>query len=1011
MSFFAWMSQRRPLISFAAIALAVAGAALARRLPSGIYPEVEFPRIVVVARSGDAPPGVTQLSLTRPLENALATVLGVERVRSRTIRGAVELSLQFTPGTDMWRALQLVESRVAEVRSSLPPDSTVTVERLTTTSFPVLTYNLTGSIDPRRLRELGELVLRPAFSRVRGVGRVEVLGGDVREVEVIIDPDRAAAARLSPSQVADKLKNQTVLQAVGRLEQAHSFVTVLASGEPADLDDIRHTTVALAADGSPVALSAIAEVTEGAEDRLLRVSGPGGETVLISVSRLPGASTPEVIAGVKAAAASMAGAMPDGVKLTPVYDQGQLVDESISSVRDAIFIGIALCVLVIALFLRDLRAGLAASLSVPLTLGATFLPVAILGQSLNLMSLGGLAVAIGLVIDDAIVVVEGIGRRVEEGMAPNDAAAHGTRALLAALIGTTATTVVVFLPLAWLEGVVGRFFSSLAATLTAAVAISLVIALTVVPLATARWLKVRPARKAAVSDRYERLIRPLLNRPLIGVGVAVALVALGIVSALEVPSGFLPTMDEGAFVLDYFLPAGTSLHDTDAAARKIEKVLGETPDVATWSRRTGAELGPAAATQVDRGDIMVRLKTPRSHSTEDVISQVRAKVAEEVPEARTEYMEVLQDVLNDLAGTPRPIEIKVFGDDYATLREKAREIAERIHGVDGLVDLYPGYEGTAPELRFRIDSAAAARAGKNATEIAGDLDAALHGVTASLLRRPNRPIGVRVRYPDSVRFDPSAVVELPLLVGTEGVTRVSAVAQPTQLSNETVLLRESLRPVVILSADHEGRDLGSVVGDIEMRLKGLKLPEGYHLELGGQYEGQQETQRALGGVMGFGAVAVLVVLLAQFRRARFAGLVLVTVPLAVVGALATLWLTGIPLNASSLMGCVLLVGLVVKNGILLLEQYELAREAGAGVEKGLLEAGRVRVRPILMTTLATIAGLFPLALGIGPGAEIQRPLAIAVIGGLLVSAAVSLVVLPSLVRLIDRDSVSQPLGA
>jgi CzcA family heavy metal efflux pump len=1004
-SFFAAMSRRRALVIFAALALAAGGAAVARQLPSGIYPEVEFPRIVVVARSGDAPPDVTQLSLTRPLESALATVLGVERVRSRTIRGAVELSMQFTPGTDMWRALQLVESRVGEVRSSLPNDATVTVERLTTTSFPVLTYNLTGNIDPRRLRELGELVLRPAFSRVRGVGRVEVLGGDVREVEVIVDPERAAAARLSPSQVAEKLKDQTVLQAVGRLEQAHSFVTVMASGEPTDLDDIRGTTVAVGAGGSPVPLSAIAEVTEGAEDRLLRVNGPGGETVLLSIARLPGASTPEVVAGVKAAAAAMASAVPDGVKLTVVYDQAELVDQSIASVRDAILIGIALCVLVIALFLRDLRAGFAASLSVPLTLGATFLPVAFLGQSLNLMSLGGLAVAIGLVIDDAIVVVEGIGRRVEQGESPSDAAASGTRALLAALIGTTATTVVVFLPLAWLEGVVGRFFSSLAATLTAAVAISLVIALTVVPLATARWLRPRK-REQRFSQRYERLVRPLLHRPWIGVAVAVALLALGVVSALKVPSGFLPTMDEGAFVLDYFLPAGTSLNDTDAVARKLEAVLQANEDVATYSRRTGAELGPAAATQVDRGDIMVRLKNGRHHTTDEVIAEVRAKVAETVPEARTEFIQVLQDVLNDLAGTPRPIELKLFGDDYVTLREKAREITERIKGVDGLVDLYPGYEGTAPELRFRIDSAAAARAGKNATEVANDLDAALHGVVASLLRRPSRPIGVRVRYPDAVRFDPQRVTELPLLVGTEGVTRVSAVAQPSTVANETVLLRESLRPVVILSADHEGRDLGSVVSDIQKRLVGLKLPEGYHLELGGQYEGQLETQRALGGVMAFGVITVLVVLLAQFRRARFAALVLVTVPLAVVGALATLWLTDIPLNASSLMGCVLLVGLVVKNGILLLEQYELSREAGADVESGLIEAGRVRVRPILMTTLATIAGLFPLALGIGAGAEIQRPLAIAVIGGLLVSAAVSLIVLPSLVRLVEAGAAT-----
>lgn len=1000
---FAWMTGRQGLVWCATLTVALGGALVARRLPSGIYPEVEFPRIVVVAHAGDAPPDVTQISVTRPLEATLATVLGVERIRSKTIRGATELSLQFAPGTDMWRALQLVEARVGEVRSTLPPGAEIAVERLTTTSFPVLTFNLTGKLDTRRLRELGEFVLKPAFSRVRGVGRVEVLGGDVREVEVILDPELTAALHLGPAQIAEKLRAQTVLQAVGRLEQAHSLVTVMASGEPTGLDDLRAIPVGVGADGSPILLSAIAEIREGVEDKLLRVSGPGGDTVLLSIARLPGASTPEVVANVKAAAREVVASLPKGVELTPVYDQAELVDESIRSVRDAILIGIVLCVAVIALFLRDLRAGLAAALSIPLTLGATFLPIGILGSSLNLMSLGGLAVAIGLVIDDAIVVVEAIGRRVEQGLAPMVAAREGVRALLAALVGTTITTVVVFLPLVWLEGVVGRFFSALAVTLSTAVLISLVMAVTVVPLAAARWIRARPGAKhsARYADAYERVVRPFLRRPWIGLFISLGLLGLGAVAALEAPSGFLPTMDEGAFVLDYFLPAGTSLSETDTVARKIESILSATPEVRTYSRRTGAELGPVTATQVNRGDIMVRLKpsSQRHRSATEVIADVRANVAKSVPEARTEFIQVLQDVLNDLAGTPRPIEIKLFGDDYATLRTKAQEVAARIRDVPGLVDLYPGFEGQAPELRFRIDGAAAARAGTSAADVASDLDDSLHGVVASMLRRPDRPIGVRVRYPDAVRFDAERVVQLPILVGAEGVTRVSAIATPTQASSQTLLLRESLRPVVILTADHENRDLGSVVREAQKRLRGLSLPEGYRIEFGGQYEGQQATLRDLSAVMGFGLLAVLIVLLAQFRRARLAFVVLGAVPLAVVGALITLWLIQIPLNASSLMGCVLLVGLVVKNGILLLEQYERLLEEGKAVDQALIDAGRIRVRPILMTTLATVAGLAPLALGLGAGAEIQRPLAAAVIGGLVVSTAVSLVVLPSLVRL------------
>ena len=1007
----AWLSNRRALVWVLALGLSGSGAFLATRMLSGIYPEIEFPRIVVVAKGGDAPPELTQVTLGRPLETALATVLGVERVKSRTIRGAVEISLLFSPGTDMWRALQLTESRVGETRAALPSGVDVVVERLTTTSFPVVTFNISGPADPRRLRDLAELVVRPAISRVSGVGRVEVLGGDVREMEIVLDPARTAALRLTPSKVAEKVRDATVLQAVGRFDDAHALVTVMASGEPKDARDLGEIPVAVGAGGSPIPLSEIATVSEGAEDRLLRVSGPEGETVLLSVSRLPGASTPDVVARVRDAVEEAARSFPSGVHAAVVYDQAVLVDEALRSIRDAILIGIALCIAVIALFLRDLRGGLVAALAVPLTLGITFIPVHLFGQSLNLMSMGGLAVAIGLVVDDAIVVVEAIRRRLEEGDPPETAARVATRALLPALVGTTATTVIVFLPLAWLEGLVGRFFVALAATLSAAVLLSLAVALTVVPLAAAAWMRRSSAPSAArlpwYVRGYTRGLAPMLRRPWIGVAIGVLLLVIGGVSARAVGTGFLPEMDEGAFVLDYFLPAGTSLVDTDAAAQKIEAVLRAIPEVATYSRRTGAELGPAAATEVSRGDIMVRLKSPaeRKRSADEVIAEARARVEHQVPEARVEFVQVLQDVLNDLSGTPRPIELKLFGSDYAGLQAKAREVAGRVAGVPGLVDLYAGVEGEAPELKLRLDAGDAARFGLTAAEITADLEAALHGTVASVVRRADRPLGVRVRYADAIRFDGKQLEQLPLLPAAGGATTsVSAVARFERTTGPSVLLRENLRPTVVVTADHESRDLGSVVADVQDRLRGLVLPEGYTSELGGQYRAQQETFRDLARVSAFGLFGVLAVLLAQFRRSRMAVVVLASVPLAVVGALATLAVTGVPLNASSMMGCILLVGLVVKNGILLLEQAESLWLPGTELEAALLQAGSLRVRPILMTTLATIAGLAPLAFGVGAGAEIQRPLATAVIGGLVVSTLVSVFVIPSLVRLAFRSS-------
>ena len=1004
------LQSRRALVWVVALGVAACGAYLATRMPSGIYPEVEFPRIVVVARRGDAPPELTQATLGRPLETALATVQGVERVRSRTIRGAVEISLFFASGTDMWRALQLTESRVGDTRGALPAGTDVVVERLTTTSFPVVTFNVSGALDPRRLRDLSELVLRPALSRVPGVGRVEVLGGDVREVEVIVDPARAAALRLTPARIAEQLRDATPLQAVGRFDDAHAMVTVMASGEPRAPLDLASIPVAVGADGSPVPLSAVATIEEGAEDRLLRVAGPAGETVLVSVSRLPGVSTPELVDQVRAVVDRTVHTFPAGVKVSPVYDQARLVTESLRSVRDAIVLGILLCVAVIALFLRDLRGGLIAALAVPITLGATFVPLRLLGQSLNLMSLGGLAVAIGLVVDDAIVVVEAMRRRLDAGEEPRAAAWGAVRALRAALVGTTATTVVVFLPLAGLQGLVGTFFIALATTLTAAVLLSLAVAVTVVPLAAADWMRPRRAVGQAGPSRFGRtyaaMAGPLLRRPWLGVALALGLLAGGVAAARAVETGFLPEMDEGAFVVDYFLPAGTSLTDTDRVARKIEGVLQALPEVATYSRRTGAELGPAAATEVNRGDIMVRLQPrgARRRSAEEVIADARARVERDVPEARVEFVQVMQDILNDLSGAPRPVEVKLFGDDYPTLRVAAREVAHRVKDVPGLVDLFPGFEGDAPELRVRFDAAATARLGLTEADVTAQLDTALHGAVSAVIPRPDRPIGIRVRYADAVRFDGAAIERLPLLPAMGGATTaLGAIARFERTASPSLLLRENLRPVVIVTADREGRDLGSIARDASARLKGLSLPEGYSSELGGQIRAQAETFQALGRVLAIAALAVLIILLAQFRRLRMALLVLATVPLAVVGALLSLLVTGVPLNASSLMGCVLLVGLVVKNGILLLEQTESSWRGGLTLQAALLHAGGVRVRPILMTTLATIAGLAPLALGLGSGAELQRPLATAVIGGLLVSTAVSLFLLPALTRLSYRD--------
>lgn len=995
--------RHRSLVLLILLVGIAAGVIAARSLPSAVYPEVEFPRIGVVVRQGDTPPDLIQTTVLRPMEQTLMTVLGVQRVRSRTIRGGAEISLLFAPHADMWRALQLVESSLADVKASLPPGTIVRVERLTPVSFPILSFNVSGHSDPRVLSELAQYTIRPALARVHGVGRVNVLGGDAREMEVVVDPDRAGAAHLRPEDIAARIRTALPLVDSGRFDQDRSLVTVMVNDEALGAEDIRTIPVGTDASGAPIALGSVATVFEGAEDRFFRTGGPRGEVVIMTVARLEGESTPDVTRGAIAAIDALRPSLPPGIVIEPVYDQGHLVEEAIASVRDAIVIGVLLCVAVLAAFLRDARAGFVAAVAVPTTLILTFAAMKALGQTLNLMSLGGMAVAIGLVVDDAIVIVEAISRKREAGLGPKEAAEEGTRELAAAVIGTTVTTVIVFLPLAFLEGVVGKFFSALATTLSASVVISLLVAVMIIPIAADRFMTKPPrTTEGRWQHHYGRLARWSAGRAWLGAATVAAATAFAIFAVSRIPSGFMPTSDEGAFVIDYNTPAGTSLVDTDRAAKQIEAILRETPEIESFSRRTGAQINPTAVALLNRGDFSVRLRSGKRRHADDIIASVRERVEHEVPSVRVEFVEILQDMLNDLSGTPRPIEVKILGEDYPVLERVSRDVTQRIAGISGLVDLYGGVEHPSPQLVVRVDRNAASRVGRTAADVALDIGDALRGTSAGFLRRFDRTIGIRVRYPDDIRFSPAAVARLPLSFGAAGTTEIGAIATLQRDTVSTVLAHEGMQPVVIVTGDHQGRDLGSVVRDIERALASLKLPPGVRIEMGGQYEAQQESLKNLELVGAMGILLVLVVLVAQFGSLRPACAVLFTTPLAVVGAFALLWITSTPLNTSSLMGCVLLVGLVVKNGILLLEVAEEHAAHGVSYDEALALAGERRIRPIAMTTLATLAGLAPLALGIGAGAELQRPLALAVIGGLALSALLSALVLPSIAGAIHR---------
>ncbi len=978
------------------------------QLPSNIYPEVNFPRIMILAHAGDLPPETTLVSVTRPLESAAMTVQGVYRVRSKTIRGASEISVIFNPNADMQYSLQLLQGSVNEARADIPPETIIQVERVSPTVFPVISLILNGNVPGQDLRDQAFYVLKPMLSRVPGVGIIEVQASDTRQIQVIVDPQKMIAHRLSLVDLADRLKATNEVTSVGKLNKDYLQYLVLTTSQFTSLDQIRNTVVDTQG-STPVHLSDVAQVVDGVEDRTILVTGNGESAALLNISRQIGGNILQLGTQVKEMVANLGSAIPKTLHISLVYDLAEFVQESIDSVRDAILIGAFLAVLILFGFLREVKSTLIAALSLPLSVVGTFFFIKALGGTINLMSLGGLAIAIGLIIDDAVVVIENIYRHLGLGESAATAAERGTAELIGPVVGSTATTLVVFLPLGLLTGFVGDFFRSLCLTLGVSILLSLVFALTLIPLLSQRFLSAGAYRQSSgkfiepVNRAYERSVKWALRHRIWIAGITLITMALGVYLYFQLESDYLPEMDEGGYVLDYITPPGTSLATTDAIVRKFEKRIKEMPETAAFSRRTGAEMG-LYATQQNKGDILVKLvpRSQRKLTTEDIMAELRPLVVQDAPGVEIEFTQILQDMLGDLQGTPEPVEVKLFGDNVDLLEQVADEVSDKIQKIPGIVD-FKGIQKGNPEIVFHVDPTLAGRVGLSVDQITQQVSAGLLGVTETSLRQGDRTIDIRVRFPDTFRYNYTDIAQYPIVTQAKQIVPLNSLATVEQVQGENQLLRENQRLMVSLTARLENRDLGSGMADVQKMMSTISLPTGVTYEAGGQYEAQQQSFKELLGVLALALTAVFTVLVIQFRAIRPSLIIISAAPLSLVGVFAMLLVTGTPLNFSSFMGIILMVGLVVKNGIILFEYVGKLREEGMPLDEALAAAGRIRVRPILMTTLATLFGLLPLALELGAGAEVQSPLALAVIGGLLLSTFITLFVMPTMYSLIEHD--------
>jgi CzcA family heavy metal efflux pump len=1025
------VARARPyfgLIVLTTVLLTAFGAVSMLRMPSGIYPEVAFPRIVVIAQTPGLAVKDVEVAVTRPIEEVVGIVLGVVRVRSKSVRGAAELSIDFAPETDMIQALNDVRARMAEVGAQLPPGTTTITERQTPSVFPIISFVVTGGRDPSALHDYAYYDLRPRISRIPDVSYVTVQGGDIREILVELEPQALAAANLSIADVADRLGKEHRLKAVGRLDRGVLQYQVLAdtlATNPLDLEDV----VITEKNGQSIRIRDLGRVTIGHEDRTTAVRSNGKDAVALTVFRRLGGNALAVSRALEGVLGDAAKSAPPGVRIEPVYDQGLLVRTAIANVRDAIVIGGCLSVVILLLFLKSLRATVIAALSIPLSLVISFVFLYLTGDTLNLMSLGGLAVAIGLIIDDTVVVIENIARHLSEGQTGDAAVDRASREISGAVIGSTLTTILVFVPLAFVRGVVGQFFQSLSVSLSVALIVSMVVSLTIIPVLAARFLGLRPMPTTGpiynrMADAYEGLLKVGLRLPKAAVLLALLAVVPGWWLFQHLETGFMPDMDEGAFVLDYNMPVGTSLAQTDKVMRRVEAVLSQTPDISGYIRRTGAELG-FFATEPYTGDILVSLKPPgQRQPMDELFETLREQLKAEVPELETEFVPLVQDQINDLAGVESPIEVKVFGPEFATLRTLAEKVGKTMEEVPGAADINPHVYLGNPDIVIRPDSVQTARVGLTVMDVESQLNAALYGQVASTVPEQDRMTKIRVRYPDRVRFDREHLALLPIslltaappAVGTRpgassgiGFVPLGQLATIRTVRSSNELWRENQQPVITVTAELEGRDLGSVNRDLQAKLAAIEFPPGYRWELAGSYRAQQESFASLLTVLIVAAAMVFLLLGFQFQSLTLPILIFLAQPVSLASAMFALWVTHTPLNVSSFMGAILLIGLDVKNGIILIEYIGQLQSEGIPLREALVQAGRTRFRPILMTSLCTILGLVPLAMGMGPGAQMQQPLAIAVIGGLITNMLLTRLLIP-VGYLVLRGGRSQALS-
>jgi CzcA family heavy metal efflux pump len=975
------------------------------KIQSGLFPDITFPKIKIIADNGQQPVDKMMVTVTIPLENAIKKVQDLNLIRSTTSRGSCEISAFLNWNTNIDLGKQRIEAQINTIKQQLPPNVNITIEKMNPSILPVMGFSLEGEGKSQiELRQIAEFTIKPFLSRVNGVSEIAVIGGKTKEYHIIIDPVKLSQLGITPKTIADVLAQSNIIASDGYIQDYNRLYLTITNASINSKEELENTIIS----NSPkrtIKLKDIATIEIGELKEYIKINANGKNVPLIAVVKQPNSNLIEVVDSVKSQIAQLNKILPKGVVLKPFYNQADFVGDSINSLKDVLWVGLLLAIIVTIIFLRSLKGSTVILITIPITLSLTITILYAFGYTFNIMTIGAIAAAIGLIIDDAIVVVEQIHRTHEEnpGTSTHELIPNAIKYLFPAMVGSSLSTIVIFLPFALMSGVAGAYFKVLTDTMIITLISSFFVTWIGLPVVYLLLSRKEHSIKPKTKDINKiKWVYFFTKRPYIAISLIVLLIFLAYYLLPTLPSGFLPEMDEGSIVLDYGSPPGTSLEDTDKMLQYVDNVLNTIPEVESFSRRTGTQMG-FFITEPNRGDYLIQLKKKRNKTTTQVSDEIRNKIETALPSLRVDFGQVITDMLGDLMSSVQPIEIKVFGDDKTTLYKLANDVANVIQNTEGTADVFNGITIAGPELIFNPDVAKLSQYQLSPQDFQFQMQTKIEGSVVGSILEKNRMVDIRMieqKKDQTINELENTSIFLP-----DGRLKpIDEFANFKLTSGVAEIERENLKQMVAVTARLNNRDLGSTLADIQKNISSkITLPQGYQIVYGGSYADQQQAFKELITILLLAVLLVFTVILFLFRKVRIGFAIIFLAVLGISGSVLALFLTGTPLNVGSYIGLIMIVGIIGENSIFTYLQFLEAKQNGMKKNEAIAYSISVRLRPNLMTALGAITALFPLALGIGSGAQLHQPLAIAIIGGFIIAIPLLVIVFPSILKIIEKD--------